>query len=228
VPVGPSEPSNLPVFSDFQFLPQGTEVILAVAPELDIQALRKFVPDVPGIDIRLVSGKMGRASQLNHGACKAAGEWLWFLHADSRFGLGQTVALRHAIGQSRDCLYYFNLWFLADGPKWMAINAAGVWIRSHVLRMPFGDQGFCISAKTFRRLGGFDESIGKGEDFAFVRHAEKNGIQLACTGGTLRTSARKYREQGWLRTTASHLLWTAAHLVPRRNIMTNTTGKGES
>jgi hypothetical protein len=39
-------------------------------------------------------------------------------------------------------------------------------------------------------------------------------VPLRPTGGTLRTSARKYREQGWLSTTTRHLQLTALQAVP--------------
>jgi GT2 family glycosyltransferase len=80
--------------------------------------------------------------------------------------------------------------------------------------MPFGDQGFCLRREIWERLGGFDTHASYGEDHLFVWKARRAGVPLRPTGGTLRTSARKYQERGWLRTTARHLHLTATQAFP--------------
>ena len=63
----------------------------------------------------------------------------------------------------------------------MAINAFGAHLRSRWFGMPFGDQGFLAPRTTFETLGGFDETVGRGEDHAFVwtaRHAGVSGAGL--------------------------------------------------
>jgi hypothetical protein len=48
---------------------------------------------------------VGRAHQQNAGARGAHGEWLWFLHADSRLGVDAVPALRRALArhEHEDC-----------------------------------------------------------------------------------------------------------------------------
>jgi GT2 family glycosyltransferase len=96
----------------------------------------------------------------------------------------------------------------------MKLNQLGTWVRSRWGGMPFGDQGFCLRRETWERLGGFDTHALYGEDHLFVWKARGAGVQLRPTGGTLRTSARKYRERGWLSTTTRRLRLTAAQAFP--------------
>lgn len=83
----------------------------------------------------------------------------------------------------------------------MLINEIGCWIRSRILGVPFGDQGFALSKQNFERIGGFPEGAPYGEDHLFVWRAKQRGIRLQCTGAPLYTSARRYAETGWVKLT---------------------------
>ena len=96
----------------------------------------------------------------------------------------------------------------------MILNALGVKLRSDILGIPFGDQGFCLSQELFWSLGALSEN-DFGEDHLFLWKARQKGIKLENTRGSIRTSSRKYREKGWLQTTLSHLFLTAKEAVPR-------------
>ena len=156
----------------------------------------------------------GRARQLNAGARAAVRDHLWFLHADSRFAPDTVAALQSAMRAAPGALHYFDLAFLPDGPRAVALNAIGARLRSRWLGMPFGDQGFCIRRTVFDSLGGFDEGVSYGEDHLFVWRARRTGIAVRATGGTLRTSARRYSDRGWARTTLRHVLLTARQALP--------------
>jgi hypothetical protein len=152
----------------------------------------------------------GRAIQLNAGACAADRAWLWFLHADSRLAAATLPALVVAATRAPDALGYFDLRFAADGPPAVRLNELGAFVRSRVLGLPFGDQGFFLAADTFERLGGFDPRLTCGEDHALVWTARRAGVAVAPARAPLYTSARKYADGGWLATTARHLRLTAA------------------
>ena len=198
------------------------DLALLIGPEVIFVATHTLTPDDHArIDAVLVTGSWswlvtarGRARQLNAGAQAAEREHLWFLHADSRFH-GDTVrALGDAIRTAPNALQYFDLAFLPDGPSPMPLNALGARFRSRGLGMPFGDQGFLIRRVAFHSLGGFDESAPYGEDHLFVWRARRAGIGLRATGGTLRTSARRYSDHGWARTTLRHVWLTARQAFP--------------
>ena len=76
--------------------------------------------------------------------------------------------------------------------------------------MPFGDQGLFLAWTDFEGLGGFDPALPYGEDHALLWAAHRAGMVVASARAPLYTSARKYAEGGWLRTTARHVWLTAA------------------
>lgn len=156
----------------------------------------------------------GRASQMNDAARAASGSFLWFLHADTRLPDGCIAALLEALEQRPSDLHYFGLHF-HDGPRWLRINECGVMLRSRLLGLPFGDQGFCIGREVFLRLGKFDEQAPYGEDHLFVWKARRHGVRLHQVKKSLMTSGRKYVEHGWFRTTARHLRLTALQALPQ-------------
>lgn len=204
VPVGPGDPSWHGLVPELQQLPSETEVIFAAADP---------VPEALPLG-RWITGPAGRARQLNAGARASTRPVLWFLHADSRFAPDTLPTLRRALATQPHALHFFDLRFLPDGPPLMRFNELGAWVRSRWGGMPFGDQGFCLPRTLWERLGGFPEDAPFGEDHLFAWRARQAGVPLCPTGGALRTSARRYRERGWLATTARHLRLTVQQAVP--------------
>jgi hypothetical protein len=146
-----------------------------------------------------------RASSLNIGAKQATGQWLWFLHADSRVNQNNLCALETSLSQDpqRTALHYFDLGFQPSGPL-LKTNAVAANLRSRLLLCPYGDQGFCISKEVFLDLGGYPENRPYGEDLLIVWRAHQAGVSLQRIPSTLFTSARKYHQQGWLKVTILH------------------------
>jgi GT2 family glycosyltransferase len=90
----------------------------------------------------------------------------------------------------------------------MKINSWGANMRARFFGIPFGDQGFCIEKQLFETLGGYSETAPYGEDHLFVWRAHKAGVKLNRVPARLTTSARKYQQNGWLKTTLLHqYLW---------------------
>jgi hypothetical protein len=182
------------------------------AARLGAQVLLVLPTDAPSphavpATVDVVHAPVGRASQLNAGAQAAVGAWLWFVHADSVLDARAIEAVARCVGRDRDELAYLDLRFDRDGPALVALNTLGAWLRSRVLRLPFGDQALLVPRRVFDRLGGFAPVAG--EDHAFVWAARRAGVPLRPLGATVRTSARRYAAHGWLATTARHLVLTA-------------------
>jgi len=200
VPVGPGDAAWRGLLPRLAALDTGYEVLLAgtAPPATDDASLSGGA--------RWLSCPSGRARQQNAGAAAARAPLLWFLHCDSR---PDQRVLRSVARLPRDfdALGWFPLRF-HDGTALHRLNAVGANLRSRICALPFGDQGLLLPAARFRALDGFDESLARGEDLDLVLRARRSGLRLCRLDGTLSTSARRYREHGWWRTTREHLRLT--------------------
>lgn len=167
--------------------------------------------DMPGhapAATRLLHAPAGRARQLNAGLAASRGAVVWMLHADSRLTPDTVASALEAASllerSGARALGWFPLAF-HDGPPQMALNALGANLRSRLFGMPFGDQGLLAPRSLLADLGGFDERLGRGEDHALVWQARRAGVPLMRLRGCVSTSARRYVEHGWWRTTVEHL-----------------------
>lgn len=186
-----------------QLEPVSIREIVLVRTELD-DVLTASLP----FNVREVRSEAGRARQLNAGATSSTGDWLWFLHADSRLTPKALSSLNRFVAQDSNSIGYFDLRFLGDGPALTAINTFGTWWRTRLFGLPFGDQGFVMPRRVFAMLGGFDESLPSAEDHAIVWTARRAGVQVQPVGAFIHTSARKYAQRGWWKTTRQHLMLT--------------------
>ncbi|MGE4233103.1 MAG: glycosyltransferase [Bacteriovoracia bacterium] len=214
IPVGPEDHAWKILLEDLFAYSSAAEIILVgtdAAPK-DCQDLEKRTAHAN--QISWLQTNQGRARQLNYGARSTQRKFIWFLHADSRVTIKALISLSQSLKFYPNDLLFFDLKFLSDGPKLTTLNTLGVWIRSHVFQLPFGDQGFCLAREKFIELGGFSEKATYGEDHLFVWAARKKGIRLRCTGETVSTSARKYQDLGWGKTTVLHSVLTARQAIP--------------
>lgn len=208
IPVGPGETAWRALLPDLAALGPEHEIVPVAVPG-GIPA--EFAAGHFGLKapVRWIEAPAGRALQLNAGARAARGDRLCFVHADSRL---PAASLRALLARDFDesSVHYFDLRFLPDGPALMALNRLGAFVRSRWLSMPFGDQGLSLARALFERLGGFDERLDCGEDHDLVWRARRAGARIVPLRAPIYTSARRYAERGWWRTTARHLWLTAA------------------
>lgn len=205
IPLGPQENEARELLDQLRGLPGGTEVVIITARD---RGWTKPPDWPPALALRQYTSEGGRAGRMNAGARAAHGDWLWFLHADSRL-LPQTLpALFQFIAQPSAALGWFDLRYRNDGPALCRLNAWGANLRSRWLGLPFGDQGLLVPRSDFDELGGFDESLPCGEDHHLVWQAHDRGLPVQRVGAPLATSARKYAQQGWLNVTQRHIRLT--------------------
>lgn len=201
LPVGPGDRAWPPLYAALREHAAAAE-LLPVFADGDTQP-------TPG---GALHASKGRAHQQNAGARAAQRPWLWFLHADTRLTPETLPALRVFLERGEPALGWFRLRFDTEGPgtlRWaMRANAMGANWRSRRLGLPFGDQGLLLPRPEFERLDGFDPQLAYGEDHALVWRARRAGLPLRAIDAALVTSARKYAERGWLRTTLHHLRLT--------------------
>ncbi len=215
IPVGPGDESWRGLLPSLALLHQSAEVLLVAteAAPPDWSAADEL-SGKPG-DAQWLVSRPGRASQMNLGVAHAAGDFLWFLHADSQVDAAAIAQLYAACADAPNALHYFDLVFQSDGPASTWLNSVGARFRSRVLRLPFGDQGLCLRRELFQRLGPFDEQAEYGEDHLLVWQAHRHGVPIRRVAASIGTSARKYAEQGWLATTALHSWRTWRQAIPQ-------------
>ncbi len=197
IPVGPTERVRPKVLEQLTGVNRGWQILVAATDHPEWR-----VPE----ECHLLTSPAGRALQQNHAARQASGDWLWFLHADCELAHDAPGRIITFIEQAEDALGYCWLKFLDDGPQLTALNAVGANVRSRWFKLPYGDQGLCMPKSWFEKLGGFRENLVRGEDLDLVVRARLAGLPIRPIGTTIATSARRYRDNGWLKTTWQHQL----------------------
>jgi len=141
----------------------------------------------------LVSGPKGRGGQLARGAEAARGEWLLFLHSDTRLSANWAEEVIPHLPNAKQA-GYFRLRFDANG---LAPRIVSAWanLRSRLFGLPYGDQGLLISRQLYDQIGGFSD-LPLMED---VDMARKLKGKLAALPAEAVTSPERYKNAGWLR-----------------------------
>lgn len=214
IPVAPWEDSCWDILCQFDFLTQDDEIIFVSPRDLneEVNARRDQYNDK--LNIRWIASPLGRATQMNVGANVAVGKYLWFLHCDSKIKKEAFLALELKIKAQLDALWFFDLKFLSPRPFFIFFNEWGAYIRSRVLLMPFGDQGFALRRDLYFIIGGLDENSLYGEDHLFIWQARQMGVKILPVKEKIFTSSRKYLKNGWANTTALHLFKTYKQALP--------------
>lgn len=176
---------------------QGVELILIDGGSQD-RTVQLAAPLVDNLSV----GRPGRSKQMNQGARLASGQYLVFLHADTRL--------------PDDVLDYLNLqeeaktsWgFFAvrlSGHHWMlrVVERFMTW-RSKLTGIATGDQSLFIRRELFLNLGGFPD-IPLMEDVALCQILRKAAFLPGWVSAPVITSSRRWEEHGVFKTIV--LMW---------------------
>jgi rSAM/selenodomain-associated transferase 2 len=147
-----------------------------------------------------------RGEQLATGAARARFSWLLFLHADTVLEPGWEREAWSFIEQvegghrgSSAAAFRFALDDVGLKPR---LVEAGVALRCGLLRLPYGDQGLLIPKALYHQVGGF-RPMPLFEDVDLVRRLGRRRIVML--RARARTSAARYRRDGYFRRVASNL-----------------------
>ncbi|KFL34904.1 hypothetical protein JU57_02735 [Sulfurospirillum sp. SCADC] len=144
--------------------------------------------------VRVAFSSKGRSTQMNEGAQKARGEMLLFLHADTLLpyhwdqkienALHVTKAGAFSLGINTSHLGLFCIETLAN-------------LRTHITKIPYGDQAHFFQASFFRTLGGYAH-IALMEDVEIMKRLKKRDHTITLLKSKVLTSPRRWHKEGIL------------------------------
>jgi rSAM/selenodomain-associated transferase 2 len=156
----------------------------------------------------VIASERGRGAQLAAGARAARGEWLVFLHADTRLEEGWAEALRSLPGDVVGGAFRFALDPPRAAYRWLE---AGVALRCRLFKLPYGDQGLFARRDVYARTGGF-RPLPLMEDVDLARRLARSG-RMAFPAVRAFTSARRFERRGVLVTSLRNLWLLALYLA---------------
>lgn len=144
----------------------------------------------------------GRAVQMNKAVDLATGSVLVFLHADVKPPKSFLTDIMHTLDIGYDAGFFS---YRFDKKSFfLKINAS--FTSKNGIFTGGGDQCLFIKKEVFDDLGRFDENQVLMEDFEFFERMKKNGVRYKIIKNDLIVSARKYRNNSYLRVNLSNML----------------------
>jgi rSAM/selenodomain-associated transferase 2 len=150
---------------------------------------------------QLLRTASGRALQMNAGAAVARGEYLWFVHADTRVSVDSLKSLRETLSE-RPLWGRFDVRLSGSGLALRLIGAM-ISLRSRLTGIASGDQGIFVARRHFEALGGY-APIPLMEDLQLCRRLRAL-TRPRCLRPPLATSSRRWEQHGIWRTVV--LMW---------------------
>jgi len=135
------------------------------------------------------SKERNRGLQLDMGAKNSKGEWLIFLHADSRLTNDWFTEIESVFNGNKNFIYYFKFKINSKKIIYRFLEIL-VNFRSLFFKKPYGDQGLIIHRSIYLKNNGF-RKMPLMEDIDFIRRL-KNKKDLKQLKIPIFTSSRKW------------------------------------
>lgn len=162
-----------------------------------------------GAGANLIEAPRGRGVQLAAGAAAARGDWLLFLHADTRLSHGWRAAAEAHMLQHEGEAGCFR--FRLDDGAWQArLVERAVALRVRLLALPYGDQGLLVPRSLYEEAGGY-RPLPLMEDVDLVRRIGR--ARLRAIDADALTSAERWRRDGWAARSARNLACLSLYLA---------------
>ena len=154
---------------------------------------------------RVVTGPPGRGGQLTRGAAATTADILLFLHADTELPVDGIQRIHEAVAGGA-AGGGFSVRYDAPPPLLRLVGERLINARTRLTGWPLGDQAQFVTREAFNALGGYrDWPIL--EDLDFARRLRRHGRTVLITA-PVTTAARRFTEQGVVRTVATNwLIW---------------------
>ena len=181
-----NEANNLPLLlSDLSIIQKEGEILI-----IDCGSLDKTI-DIANIYGAKVykSKERNRGLQLDIGAKNSSGDWLIFLHADTRLTHDWFTKIKSVLEGNKNYIYYFKF-RINDKKIIYRVLEILVNFRSQYFKQPYGDQGLIIHRSIYFENNGF-RNIPLMEDIDFLRRLN-NKKDLKKLNLPIFTSSRKW------------------------------------
>ena len=188
----------VPVLNESQIIEPFLDHLLALSGHEDTEIIivdggssdgcRELIATYP---VALLESERGRSKQMNAGARCASGQFLLFVHADSRLPADAIQQIRASVEQDSSA-GSFRLEF---NSRSRVLKFFAWFPRFDLNLFRFGDQGLFVSRQLFQQIGGFNEALSLMEDQDIVRRLRRHsGFRILPQ--PIKTSARKYDVYG--------------------------------
>ena len=163
-----NEANNLPLLlSDLATIHKEGEIIVVDCGSEDKTI---EIANIYGAKV-CISKERNRGLQLDIGARNSKGDWLIFLHADTRLTYDWFRKTNSFLKENKDSIFYFE--FKIDHKKILyRVLEILVNFRSKFFKQPYGDQGLIIHRTTYFKNNGF-RKIPLMEDIDFIKRLNK-------------------------------------------------------
>ena len=187
-----NESQNLPLLlSDLSIINQEAEVIV-----VDSHSEDKTEEIAKIYSAKIYKSKIkSRGLQLNIGAKKAKGEWLIFIHADSRLDKNFSREIKRLLIGDKEFIYFFKF-KINDKKIVYRLLEILVNLRSCIFKEPYGDQGLIIHRNAYFKNNGYSK-IPLMEDIDFIKRLN-NKKRLRMLNVPIYTSSRKWEKNNIL------------------------------
>ena len=181
-----NEADNLPLLlSDLSIINTKGEILIVDCGSKDRTI---DIADIYGAKV-YKSKERNRGLQLDIGAKNSKGEWLIFLHADTRLTHNWLSKIMPILNGEENYIYFFK--FKINHKKMIyRLLEILVNFRSQYFKQPYGDQGLIIHRSTYFKNNGF-RKIPLMEDLDFLRRLN-NKKDLKQLNLPIFTSSRKW------------------------------------
>ena len=180
-----NEANNLPLLlSDLSIIKKEGEIII-----VDCGSEDKTIDlaNIYGAKV-FKSKEKNRGLQLDMGANNSSGEWLIFLHADTRLTHDWFRKINLVLNRNKNYIYYFK--FKINHKKIIyRVLEILVNFRSQHFKQPYGDQGLIIHRTTYFKNNGY-KKIPLMEDVDFISRLSKKDLKQLNL--SIFTSSRKW------------------------------------
>ena len=163
-----NEANNLPLLlSDLSSTQKEGEIIIVDCGSEDKTI---DIANIYGAKV-FISKERNRGFQLDLGAKNSKGDWLIFLHADTRLTHDWFRKINSFLKENSTCIYYFKFKINHEKIIYRFLEIL-VNLRSKYFKQPYGDQGLIIHRSAYFKNNGF-RKIPLMEDVDFLRRLNK-------------------------------------------------------